>query len=83
MQESRSHTYGENMKDESDKKCPKKVIAVDDDTRAIIDFLIDLITAESRQAGVYGGLLVDNERLLEEIEMFFRSTVADDVSKYS
>lgn len=83
MQECRTHIYGENMKDESKEKCPKKVIAVDDDTEATIDFLVDLITSDSQRAEVYGGLQIGNERLLDEIEMYFRSTAADDGTRNS
>ncbi|XP_030467401.2 protein PUTATIVE RECOMBINATION INITIATION DEFECT 1 [Syzygium oleosum] len=83
LQECRTHIYGENTKDESKEKCPKKVIAVDDDTEATIDFLVDLITSDSQRAEVYGGLQIGNERLLDEIEMYFRSTAADDGTRNS
>ncbi|KAL3726566.1 hypothetical protein ACJRO7_031464 [Eucalyptus globulus] len=83
LQESRTHAYRENMKDESKEKCPKKVIAVDDDMGMTIDLLIDLITSDSQRAEVYGGLQMGNKRLLDEIEMFFRSTAADDVTRNS
>ncbi|XP_048133030.1 protein PUTATIVE RECOMBINATION INITIATION DEFECT 1-like [Rhodamnia argentea] len=83
LQESTRHTYGQNMKAESKEKCPKKVIAVDDDVGATIDFLVDLITSDSRRAEAYGGLQIGKEKLLDEIEMFFRSTAARDVTRNS
>ncbi|CAB4293776.1 unnamed protein product [Prunus armeniaca] len=78
LQACRKQKYTDNSQDESAKEHKKKAVAILDDMGEGCEYLIHLMSSESCLDRDSGGLNFGDKRLLEEIELFFKtSTVTE------
>lgn len=75
LQVCRKRKYSGNSRGESAEEYKKKAKAVTvmDDMGEVCEFLIDLMASESSLDRDPGGLQVGDKRLLEEVELFFKT----------
>lgn len=79
LQACRKHMYIDNNEGDCAKEHIKKAVTVSDDLEEVFAYLIYLMSSASFQNGDSQGSHFGNKSLLEEIEMFLRtSTVEDD-----
>ncbi|BBG93462.1 putative recombination initiation defect 1, partial [Prunus dulcis] len=78
LQACRKQKYTDNSQDESAKEHKKKAVAILEDMGEVCEYLIHLMSSESCLDRDSGGLNFGDKRLLEEIELFFKtSTVTE------
>ncbi|KAM3756392.1 hypothetical protein ACB098_02G108200 [Castanea mollissima] len=80
LQECRKHKYADNTQDHRADKHMKKMATTPDDLEEVCEYLIHLMSSDSSLDMDSKGLHCGNKRLLEEIELFFRTLTWEDDS---
>lgn len=80
LQACRKKLYTDSTKDVCEDEPIQKVVPVSGDLGEVCENLFCLMSAKSCQGRNFGELHCGNMSLLEEIELFFRSSVLEDES---
>lgn len=78
LQECRKHKYADNTQDDRADKHMKKMATTPHDLEEVCEYLIHLMLSDLSLDMDSRGLHCGNTRLLEEIELFFRTLTLED-----
>ena len=78
LQECRKHKYADNTQDDGADKHMKKMATTPHDLEEVCEYLIHLMLSDLSLDMDSRGLHCGNTRLLEEIELFFRTLTLED-----
>ena len=78
LQECRKHKYADNTHDDRADKHMKKMATTPNDLEEVCEYLIHLMLSDLSLDMDSRGLHCGNTRLLEEIELFFRTLTLED-----